>query len=58
MMLRMVVVLPTPFRPRRHTHSPCGDLERDPEEHLGETVGGVHLLGDQDGSTHRCFSPR
>ena len=22
MMLRMVVVLPTPFRPRRHTHSP------------------------------------
>ena len=31
MMLRMVVVLPTPLRPRRHTHSPCATWSETPK---------------------------
>ena len=58
-MLRMVVVLPTPLRPSRHTHSPARDLERHAEEHLGQAVGGVDVLDREDaGVAHRCFSPR
>ncbi len=57
-MLRMVVVLPTPFRPSRLTHSPAGDLEGDAEEDLGQAVGGVEVADPQEGLAHACFSPR
>ena len=44
---RIVVVLPTPLRPSRQTHSPVVDLERDAEQHAAQAVGGVHVLERQ-----------
>ena len=44
MIERMVVLLPTPLRPSRQTHSPARDLERHAEQRLRQAVVGVNLL--------------
>ena len=55
MIERMVVVLPTPLRPSRQTHSPGLMSSETPNSTRLEAVGGVDVLEPRAGAVNACL---